>query len=485
MVDFLLLEGGTDKLLLQGTSDRLLLDSYIDNVIDFEALTEGQTIGNGSTALGSLWSVSASTTATALAAAKAQGGMGLRVTGTGGFWQGTFTETTHGQQRVLSGYFSPTTTGTITYMAAVIDGGSNVGNWRINANGSVSLRNLVTVPSGGGPSTYLLDLSGATRYRFEWTILSGTAGQQLNIFLGDDENPLFTLTGIMTTATRSGFYFGIGATAAGSSIDYDTIRVTESAPGPYVPGAPPAPPAGVFLDPLSINVLGDSLTWMRSNGPTNIGNALASRGWDFNKAQVSGVTGRLIWGGSTHPDTSESIATWRTASPNAEASVWLLALGANNQGASMANLISYYTSLLTLIGPGRFVRFIDQGFGNVEVNKWAYNSSLGVGARYTKVTGSGLTATQCSNVNAALRNMMDIANADPTTYPSVKVYDWNNDSAMRTAGAGLWDPTDTSALDGSARHMTDAAYLAYRAPFYAYVVAQDFEVNNGAMFATI
>lgn len=130
------------------------------------------------------------------------------------------------------------------YLGAVLSlatGGALQGDWRVNTNGTVSIRDGSSLAAGGN-NTSSAALAAGTWYRADW-MLNDTANiQELRIHAEEAATPLFTLSGAWSSTLTRVLSVGPNAAAAsGANLDYDTVRISDAQLGAF---APPAAPVG-------------------------------------------------------------------------------------------------------------------------------------------------------------------------------------------------------------------------------------------------
>jgi len=198
---------------------------------DFDDLTDGTTYAPSSP-----WFV-AGAAPTVSTAAAIHGANGLRWTSTatagrvdydfGSAWT---------TAEVLSFYFNVQTFSSANhYIActqAVHTSGSPLSDWRINTAHTVTLRDNFSAVS-----TSSATLSAATDYRAEWKVDQSAATQELRIYEGEADTPIFTLSGAFSGTTTQTFTIGPYTAAAGGAIDYDTVKIADDWTGPENPPA--------------------------------------------------------------------------------------------------------------------------------------------------------------------------------------------------------------------------------------------------------
>lgn len=196
---------------------------------NFDGATEGQTATSFVTSPWG-WSGPAgggTATVTLLAAAKDHGVRGARFTD---LTKSQFLQFTDGVARdtsTFSWYFNiRTTVGAVTYLCSLTSTTGKETDLRVNTDLSVTIRNVNTAAA-----TSSAKLSTATWYRAEYTY-SGTT-QTLNMYLGEASTMLFSLTGACSGNDLSFYNVGNIVVAGTGAIDYDTVRVTATPPGPF------------------------------------------------------------------------------------------------------------------------------------------------------------------------------------------------------------------------------------------------------------
>lgn len=193
------------------------------STVTFNGYSEGATVTTGTLTSG--WTASG-TAFTALAAAAKHGARGASVDNvTSAFLY--YEETATTADRVMSGYFNLVDNPNQSYLGQITSSGTNRADWRVNANGTVTLRDNQVAVSTSTPA-----LSTGVWYRWEW--LTGTGGQELRIYIGEGSTPVLTLTATLSNTSRNRFAFGV--ISNGNSRDYlmDTLRVADAWTGAFV-----------------------------------------------------------------------------------------------------------------------------------------------------------------------------------------------------------------------------------------------------------
>lgn len=130
------------------------------------------------------------------------------------------------QARVLSYYWRLIDTPGLSYLGNLTDGGTLRGDWRINTNGTVTIRNGYVAAA---TSTEAVALN--VWHRSEWKV--GPDGQELRIYVGEATAPLLTLAGPLTNNQHTALGYGITNSGTGSTLDIDTILVADDWTGPF------------------------------------------------------------------------------------------------------------------------------------------------------------------------------------------------------------------------------------------------------------
>lgn len=203
-------------------------------LVDFNALSENQTVTTASLSDAAWEVVSTSTVPIAQAAAARHGIRGVLIPEADASASFKWHEASTTATRVMSFYFrllvAPAAS---TYLAILSDNGVNRADWRINADRTVTLRNAQVAIGGASPEALALH----TWYRAEW--MTSTSGQELRIFEGESATPYLTRTAALTNNLHTRMSWGITSSPSGHSLYIDTLRVTESWAGSY--GAPVDP----------------------------------------------------------------------------------------------------------------------------------------------------------------------------------------------------------------------------------------------------
>ena len=222
----------------------------------FDGLSESETINTA--ALGAPWSVfAANTNPVAQASAANHGARGAYIAPASGAVRVQWEEAQSSATRVLSWYFRLLVDGGAnTYFSSLSDGVTGRGDWRINADRTVTLRNAGVATGGASPEVLAMN----TWYRAEW--MTSTSGQELRIYEGESETPYITRTGALTSNLHTLISCGIVATPNGHSIEVDTMRIADDWTGPFVPPDPdPDPePNPSLISELTFNDLSEAQT---------------------------------------------------------------------------------------------------------------------------------------------------------------------------------------------------------------------------------
>ncbi len=212
---------------------------------------DSQTL-NSPISLSAPWATSGSIP-TATAASALHGAAGVAYTaGTAGRIQHDLGSPQASYPVYTSSYFRIITmpTSAALYLGAILDlptGGTLQADWRVNNNGTVTLRND---PGTGlvGIGTSANVLATNTWYRSEWMVDDFANTQQLRIYALESTVPLFTLSGAFTpSGTLRVLSFGPNVAYAGGSVQMDTLRVDDDWPGPFGTPTGGTPPAAVLM----------------------------------------------------------------------------------------------------------------------------------------------------------------------------------------------------------------------------------------------
>lgn len=271
----------------------------VDSTYDFNALSEGATVGTSGS-----WTTNG-TAPVALAAAADHGARGARwaSTGVAGRVQYDYTTAQTARAVVSSFYFNIRTMSTAAmYVGAVYStptGGVSQADWRVNTNMTVTLRNN-TAPTGT-PSLSAVQVSTATLstntwYRCEWKVSQVTGAQELRIYVGENTAPLMTLTGTYSGNATRVASVGPYAAAAGGALDVDTLRTADDFTGAFVGGGggptPPTPVTQTF-DSQTLNApISLSSPWATNGSVPNATAAAALHG-AAGVAYTAGTAGRI------------------------------------------------------------------------------------------------------------------------------------------------------------------------------------------------
>lgn len=209
------------------------------SLLDFDSMTAGA----APSGLPSAWTNQGTAEDFTISAAAADhGALGARLSAPTSYRRFVYTMNSTTSQRVLSAYFNLRTYTNLLYIGEAVSGINNVANWRVNANGTVAIRNGSTAVA-----TSSAVLSTNTWYRSEWMTNAGAATQELRIYAGETTTPLLTLTGALTSSDQTGFYIGLVAASTGSSVDIDTVQIADDWTGPFA-AANQAPTANAGPD---------------------------------------------------------------------------------------------------------------------------------------------------------------------------------------------------------------------------------------------
>lgn len=235
---------GTGSITLGGTATPagfLLLSTET-----FEEGTDGTNIEGFSltgtgwiTGTGGSFVQAGATPATFAAAAAAHGSLGMQYSDVSHFQVIEYDDGAGLAVLCLSGYFRVTTMpGAILYLATVQDTTStDIAKLRINVPASGQSTMTIT-----GQSTQVAITTGKivanTWYRFEWKLIAATSTQEVKIFLGEGSSPIagMDISGAYTGTNQPRFaHVGVPtASASGGAVQFDTLRVSNDFPGPFV-----------------------------------------------------------------------------------------------------------------------------------------------------------------------------------------------------------------------------------------------------------
>ena len=209
------------------------------SMFDFDSQTSGAAVTASAP-----WAKLGATTMLASPAAAVHGALGGRIADPSSQCAMEWTEASTDAARVLDVYVTPHAIAGPTYVMAYAAGAASLASARINADGTVAIRNgTIAVAT----SSATLDL-GET-YRIAWRVSS--AGQELRVYEGESEAPMITLTGAVTDATHTKLLFGLTALSSGAALDIDTIRIADDWLGPVNPTTPldmPVLTVGAIMD---------------------------------------------------------------------------------------------------------------------------------------------------------------------------------------------------------------------------------------------
>lgn len=205
--------------------------------LDFDGYAEGAPVND----LTLPWFSFGSTAPVAAAAAAVHGDRGAQIGGVTTAVRFEWREAQSTDTRVISAYFRIVTAGgSATYFGSLLDTTTNRGDWRINTDLTVTMRDSFTATGGTSPEA----LQVGVTYRYEWR--TSTTGQELRIYEGESTTPYITRTGTLTNNQHTYITTGLVASPAGWAIDIDTVRVADDWVGPFAP-TPPEPTSRWFL----------------------------------------------------------------------------------------------------------------------------------------------------------------------------------------------------------------------------------------------
>lgn len=191
------------------------------DAFDFDAFAEGAPVSTSSP-----WNTQGAGL-NAFAASAMHGTRGAQATEVTGNAAVYHLSAQHTDTRVMSQYFRLVNLPGRVYLGGVTSSGAQRADWRVNADGTVSIRNgYVAI------ATSLETLTTGTWYRSEWMI--SPTGQELRIYLGESATPHLTLVGALTDNSHTTLVFGVFSGAQGHTLDLDTIRVADDWVGPLV-----------------------------------------------------------------------------------------------------------------------------------------------------------------------------------------------------------------------------------------------------------
>lgn len=133
---------------------------------------------------------------------------------------------------VLDFYYTPHVLSADTFIGAFYEASPLAAQLRHNSSGTISIRNGYAVVA----TTSTTFPVGGT-YRLSWR--GGAAGQELRVYLGEDDTPAETISGALTKTSITRATVGPVAAVTGSSFSFDTIRVAND----WLPPFAPAPAA--------------------------------------------------------------------------------------------------------------------------------------------------------------------------------------------------------------------------------------------------
>jgi hypothetical protein len=197
----------------------------------FDSGTNGQAASAFVSGSYSWFMAAGGTPATLQTAAAIHGALGLRFTDLTHAQSMTWSDGTARATSTFSWYMDiRTMPGTQVYLASVNDAAAKVADVRLNTDGTVTIRNL-----NAAVKTSTAALSAATVYRGEYTVDGAT--QSLSVFNGESASPLFTISGATNGNAVKFYNLGCIAAAGTGAIDFDTVQVTATPPGPFVVGS--------------------------------------------------------------------------------------------------------------------------------------------------------------------------------------------------------------------------------------------------------
>lgn len=206
----------------------------IDTTLTFDGQTE-----NTSVSLPSGWSTIGQVPVTASAAAL-HGDRGARYasTTTSGRMQYDYGSNQTARPVYVQTYFRIGTLPSVNlYINAVLSlatGGSLQGDFRVNTNGTVSIRNGSTAVA-----TSTQALAAGTWYRSDWMLDDAGDTQELRIYAGDTSSAILTISGTWSSSLTRVVSVGPNVAAAdGVNFDIDTVRLSDQRQNAYNPTAP-------------------------------------------------------------------------------------------------------------------------------------------------------------------------------------------------------------------------------------------------------
>lgn len=171
----------------------------------------------------------------ASAAAAMHGALGGRIeaaTGNRGLF---FERAESSNPLVIDVYVKPRAVPAAAYFLSMHDdsaGGATRADVRFNTAGTVSMRNAGTAVATSVP---VLDMD--EWYRIAWgSLVAGT--QELRCYQGEATEPVFTLSGALTSNAHTRIGTGLPVASAGFSADFDTVRVGDDWFAPINPVVP-------------------------------------------------------------------------------------------------------------------------------------------------------------------------------------------------------------------------------------------------------
>lgn len=312
----------------------------------------------------------------------------------------------------------------VMFVWNLLSGSTIRANVRINANGSLRMRNGTVAV--GTDSTAVLSTTAYTRV--EWMVSGST--QRLRMFTGanlhgttpdyDSGNQTYT------PATFDRLQTGCTTAVAGAGVLVDLLAADDTT---WVGPAVITPP--LIVDPLGLGVIGDSLSNQIGLG-TGDGGAvevsLVKSGWDAAHVRVDGEVGRPIVNTVSGTSMQTVVDTWRA--DGFDPATWVLANMSNNLGATDAQWTTWLGQALAKIAEG----------GNTYV---VYIVSIGLRADIDNGTAGGVAA----RFLAVLKALVSPSNV------TLRIVDYNAAIRAYDSVSGLWDLSDATG-----RHMLTAGY---------------------------
>jgi hypothetical protein len=142
-----------------------------------------------------------------------------------------------------------------------------------------------------------------------------------------------------------------------------------------------------------VGVIGDSLTYQNGTGITKIRDQLVADGWDPANIRVDGIIGRPIAADfSGKPGAVTTINNWKNE--GFDPKVYAIFLGSNNKNATTNVWTTEINKVLTAIGPGHTIVWMDLGFRNAADSRvMNFNANLANIAGQTE----GMSVAKSSN----------------------------------------------------------------------------------------